>query len=87
LFIGVATFLTAAVLQYGKAIGQVKVVAKTRTFIWVGIIIGMLLPGVYLAYKKWQEQKITLVENTKEHRITELEHKVQQLEQIIKARK
>ncbi len=87
LFIGVATFLTAALLQYGKAMGEVKVVTKTRTIIWVCLIICMLLPGVYLAYKKWQEQKIALVENTKESRITELEQKVQQLEALMKAHK
>jgi uncharacterized hydrophobic protein (TIGR00341 family) len=85
LFIGVATFLTSSVMQYRKAFNEVKTVPKTHTIIWALLVIAMLLPGVYLAYEKWQEQTTTKKESSKEDRITELERKIHILDSTLAA--
>lgn len=82
LFIGVATFLLARFTGYHKN-RQVLNFNKTANWLWTLFIIAMLVPGTYIAWRKWNEehQKEKII--TDKQRIEQLEEKVKRLDSLL----
>jgi uncharacterized hydrophobic protein (TIGR00271 family) len=85
LFIGLATFITASVNNYSSlSKASTKNVKRTQNIFWVILIIAMLVPGVYLAVKKFNETKAAVYQKSDRERIEQLEAKLHVLDSIIK---
>ncbi len=86
LFIGLATFVLSRLAGYhlptpGKA-DRIQV----RHWLWTLFILLMLVPGVWIAWQKWQEQQTTLVKKrTESERIQQLEIQVRYLDSVVRA--
>ena len=84
LFIGLATFLTARFTGYHKNCSLEKP-EKTTLWLWYIFIILMILPSVYIAYIKWQDEKQKqLPTDSMQTRIEILERRVEVLDSLMK---
>jgi uncharacterized hydrophobic protein (TIGR00271 family) len=86
LFIGLATFIVARLAGYHKNQPQSKI-NKTALWLWNIFIILMILPSLYIAYQKWQDQQqkeLNTKPETQEARIQKLENQVRQLDSLLK---
>ncbi len=84
LFIGLATFLTARILGYHKhlVIGRPT---KTTIWLWYIFIILMILPSIYIAHTKWNDEKEKFAPiETENNRIEKLEKKVAELDSLLR---
>ncbi len=81
LFIGLATFLLTRFNQSNFQLYLTKKVNKTQQSLWVFLIIAMLIPGIYLAMKKYKEEIRKNSTLSTEQRIKILEDKIRILEQ------
>lgn len=86
LFIGLSTFMLAKFHGF-REIGK-QVHEKTNsisTFIWMLFIMGMILPGLYIARQKWFEEKHPHTEkvDSDKQRIQKVEQKIQQLDSML----
>jgi uncharacterized hydrophobic protein (TIGR00271 family) len=89
LFIGLATFIVARLAGYHKNQPPSKI-NKTSLWIWNIFIVLMILPSLYIAYQKWQDQQqkeLNTKPETQEARIQKLENQVRQLDSLLKMRK
>jgi uncharacterized hydrophobic protein (TIGR00271 family) len=88
LFIGLATFILSRFLKYHISFNCKTTMHKTSLWLWYLVIVLMLLPGIYIAYKKYQEEHVTptSVVSDKE-RMDLLEKKVLQLDSLLKLKK
>jgi uncharacterized hydrophobic protein (TIGR00271 family) len=88
LFIGLATFVVARLTGYHKNCNLPKV-NKTAIWLWNIFIVLMILPSLYIAYQKWQDEQqneLKIKPETQEKRIEKLENQVRQLDSIIRIR-
>ncbi len=84
LFIGLATFLTARFTGYHKNCSLEKP-EKTTLWLWYIFIILMILPSVYIAFNKWQDEKQKLLPtNSMQTRVEILERRVEVLDSLMK---
>jgi uncharacterized hydrophobic protein (TIGR00271 family) len=84
LFIGLATFLTARFTGYHKNCSLEKP-QKTTLWLWYIFIILMILPSVYIAYNKWQDEKQKqLPTDSMQTRMEILERRVEVLDSLVK---
>jgi uncharacterized hydrophobic protein (TIGR00271 family) len=89
LFIGLATFIVARLAGYHKNQPQTKL-NKTALWLWNVFIVLMILPSLYIAYQKWQDEQqkeLTIKPKSQEARIEQLEKQVQQLDSLLHAQK
>jgi uncharacterized hydrophobic protein (TIGR00271 family) len=87
LFIGLATFIVARLAGYHKNQPLSKI-NKTALWLWNIFIVLMILPSLYIAYQKWQDEQqkeLTTKPETQEARIQKLEGQVRQLDSLLKA--
>jgi uncharacterized hydrophobic protein (TIGR00271 family) len=76
LFIGLATFLLSRFNKLHIKTTHLPVTNQLKQWLWILFIIAMMVPGVYLAYTKWEDQKSELRKPSLEERIKALEEKV-----------
>lgn len=78
LFIGLATFLLARFAGYhlNKDCNPFK---QTANWLWTIFIIAMLIPSVYIAYLRWNEEHDKVKVKTDKERIEALEKKIDSL--------
>jgi uncharacterized hydrophobic protein (TIGR00271 family) len=83
LFIGLATFFTARFM--GFHLNQpIERLSKTTQWLWYFFILLMLMPSIYIAYIKWQDEKNKLLPTqTEQMRIEALEEKVRELDSLL----
>ncbi|MES2798541.1 MAG: DUF389 domain-containing protein [Bacteroidota bacterium] len=77
LFIGWATFLLSKVLKFSKA----KSTKKLQLLMWDFLIIVALIPGCYIAYKKWKVEENTALQLTDKQKIEQLNERIMRLEE------
>ncbi len=82
LFIGVATFLLARFTGYHEN-RHVLNFKKTSNWLWTLFIIAMLVPGTYIARRKWNEEHQKEKMITDKQRIEHLEEKVKRLDSLL----
>lgn len=83
LFIGVATFIAARLTGFNQK-NTTFSGNKTHVWLWNIFIVLMILPSIYIAYQKWEEQYLKQLTMTDEQkRIEYLEKKVQELDSLI----
>lgn len=80
MFIGLGTFLMSKFAGY-KALSSVN--SLLNKFVWAFLITTMVLPGTYIAYKKWHEEKRKINEPSLEQKVLLLEKKVAKLDSIL----
>jgi uncharacterized hydrophobic protein (TIGR00271 family) len=73
LFIGLATFLLTRINGFQHKINKHVTKVALVNWLWTLITLAMLVPGIYLAYVKWQDAKHKLRQPTLEERIEKLE--------------
>jgi uncharacterized hydrophobic protein (TIGR00271 family) len=85
LFIGLATFLLARFAGYHEN-KNVPAFKKTTNWLWAVFIIAMIVPGSYIAYNKWKEEKQKQQQRipSDKERIDILESRVKELEGRVK---
>jgi uncharacterized hydrophobic protein (TIGR00271 family) len=85
LFIGLATFLLTRFTGFHLHFKNKTTTHKTAPWLWTLFIVSMIIPGTYIAWQKWNEEKYPLKEKSisDEQRIINLEKKVQQLDSIL----
>lgn len=81
LFIGWATFLLARYFGYRSAERELLTWAKVM---WFALIVLMLIPGSYIAYNKWHEQKEQVQMVSDKTRIERLERKVAEMDSLLR---
>lgn len=85
LFIGLATFLLSRLAGYHLPTENHGPRIQVRHWLWTLFIVMMLLPGVWIAWQKWQEQRnLTEKKMNDSERIQQLERKVQALDSMIR---
>ncbi len=88
LFIGLATFVLARANGYHISFRYTTTLNKTANILWSIFIFLMIIPGTYIAYKKYKEEYSNPTSiNTDLDKIKLLEIKVQQLDSILKTKK
>jgi uncharacterized hydrophobic protein (TIGR00271 family) len=86
LFIGLATFLTARIAGFHQK-NEVAIASRTTVGLWYFFILLMLLPSIYIAYLKWDdEHKTTSIKPSEQARIEALEEKVRVLDSLMRAK-
>ena len=86
LFIGVATFLAARLSGFNPSNSAFSG-NKTQVWLWNIFIILMILPSIYIAYQKWEEQHLFKTPLTDDQqRIETLEKKVQELDSLVRSK-
>jgi uncharacterized hydrophobic protein (TIGR00271 family) len=84
LFIGLATFLTARFTGYHKNC-SIQKPEKTTLWLWYIFIILMIIPSIYIAFNKWQDEKQKqLPQNAEQSRIEILERRVEVLDSLVR---
>jgi uncharacterized hydrophobic protein (TIGR00271 family) len=84
LFIGWATFLLARFTRLHLRMNRsTAALNKSQNWLWLGFIIIMTIPGVYLGYKKWYDESQKVKFKSDKERIIELEKKVSKLDSLI----
>lgn len=86
LFIGLATFILARFTNFHLHFKpQDKSTSKLSTWLWTLFIIAMIIPGGYIAWEKWKEEKNPLNEKilNDKQRIIQLEQKVNRLDSLL----
>jgi uncharacterized hydrophobic protein (TIGR00271 family) len=88
LFIGLATFLLSRFTGF-HINKEIPLFRKTANWLWTLFIIAMIVPAVYIAYKKWNDEhaKNSSAVSTDKQRIEALEKKVLQLDSLLKHKK
>jgi uncharacterized hydrophobic protein (TIGR00271 family) len=87
LFIGVATFIAARLTGFNES-NTIFGGNKTHVWLWNIFIVLMILPSVYIAYQKWEEQHLFKTPVTADQqRIEELERKVYELDSLVRLKK
>jgi uncharacterized hydrophobic protein (TIGR00271 family) len=86
LFIGLATFLTARIAGFHHK-NEGTIASRTTVGLWYFFILLMLLPSIYIAYLKWEdEHNTTTIKPNEQARIEALEEKVRVLDSLVRAR-
>ena len=86
LFIGLATFILARFTNFHLHFKpQDKSTSQLATWLWTLFIIAMIIPGGYIAWQKWKEEKNPLNEKilNDKQRIIQLEQKVNRLDSLL----
>lgn len=86
LFIGLATFLLARFAGYHLN-KNCKPFKQTANWLWTVFIISMLIPSLYIAYIRWNEEHDKAVVKSDKERIELLEKKVFELDSLLKIKK
>lgn len=81
MFIGLATFLLARYFGYRHSHTKIGTMTKAM---WYVLIVLMLLPGSYIAYQKWHEQKGQIQMISDKTRIEILEKKVAEMDSLLR---
>jgi uncharacterized hydrophobic protein (TIGR00271 family) len=79
LFIGLATFIGARFLKYHHAFTNSHKIRASAQWLWSTLIVVMLIPGIYLVYRKYKEEKYSNKVSANE-RIQALENRIKELE-------
>lgn len=85
LFIGLATYILARFTDFHLHFKSNEIRSKWSPYIWSFFIILMIIPGMFIAWQKWKEEKSEKNKRTltDKQRIYELESKVQRLDSIL----
>jgi uncharacterized hydrophobic protein (TIGR00271 family) len=83
LFIGLATFALARFTGFHNRIHLTTNRKKNNQILWSSFIVLMTIPGIYLAYNKWQNHKTIERTISADERIRLLETKVNMLDSIL----
>lgn len=84
LFIGWATFLLARFTRLHLRMNRAKAALdKSQNWLWLGLILIMTIPGIYLGYKKWCEESQKVKFKSDKERIMELEQRVSKLDSLL----
>lgn len=86
LFIGLATFLLSRFAGYNQFFCKDISQQKTANWLWITLIALMIIPGTYIAIKKWKEEEKSFNHQTisDQERIEALEKKVATLDSLLK---
>ncbi len=85
LFIGLATFILSRLAGYHLPGGDNAPRVQVRHWLWTVFIILMLVPGVWIAWQKWEEQHTAPAKTiTDSQRIQQLEKQVHRLDSALK---
>ncbi len=84
LFIGLATVVFCFITGYRDKT-QKHILKRSSKFIWTVVVILMIVPGVYIAYQKWQQEHEDQTANklTDHERIRQLEKDLHKLDSIV----
>lgn len=85
LFIGLATFLLSRFAGFNQYFCKDISQQKTANWLWITLIVLMIIPGTYIAIKKWKEEENAINQQTitDTQRIKELEKKVATLDSLL----
>jgi uncharacterized hydrophobic protein (TIGR00271 family) len=84
LFIGLATFILGRFSKFHLAFNNNGTMKKTANWLWTIFIVAMIVPSLYLIYKKYNEEyNVPPSINNNNERIIQLEEKVKKLEQLL----
>lgn len=85
LFIGLATFMLSRFTGFNQYFCKDISHQKSANWLWISLIILMIIPGTYIAIKKWQEEEksSSLLLMTDKERIKILEKKVALLDSVL----
>lgn len=89
LFIGLATFLLSRFTNYHiRFKSKLESSNKIVQWLWTMFIIAMIIPGGYIAWEKWKDERNPLKEITlsDKQRIFQLEQKVNQLDSLLQSK-
>jgi uncharacterized hydrophobic protein (TIGR00271 family) len=87
LFIGLATFLLSRMAGYHLPTADKGPRLQVRHWLWTVFIVLMLVPGVWIAWQKWQEQhKAVPPKMTDTERIQQLEQQVRRLDSMVRGK-
>lgn len=87
LFIGWATFLLARFTRLHLRMNRLNSeLSHGQNRIWIILIVLMTIPGIYLGYKKWQDESQKVKFKSEKERIMELEAKVARLDSVVYSR-
>lgn len=88
LFIGLATFMLTRISGIYTYFVQRVQIEKIASWLWILFIVLMILPGVYIAWQKWNlEKQSSNIPTTERQRIELLEKKVQHLDSLLNTNK
>jgi uncharacterized membrane protein len=85
LFIGLATFLLARFSGYHLN-KECKPFKQTANWLWSVFIIAMLVPSIYIAYLRWDEEHDKTRIKSDRERIELLEQKINTLDSLLKTK-
>ncbi len=80
LFIGWATFLLCRYLKLRK-FENLKL-SKRAVLLWDSLIVLMLIPGLYIAYQRWQSEELKAPQLSDKQKIEMLEKRIERLERL-----
>ncbi len=85
LFIGLATFMLSRFTGFNQYFCKDITHQKSANWLWISLIILMIIPGTYIAIKKWQEEEklSNLLLMSDKERIKVLENKVAILDSLL----
>jgi uncharacterized hydrophobic protein (TIGR00271 family) len=85
LFIGLATFILSRMAGYHLPEAGKNDRLQVRHWLWTLFIVLMIVPGVWIAWQKWNEQRAAPAKTiTDNERILQLERQVQKLDSAVK---
>jgi uncharacterized hydrophobic protein (TIGR00271 family) len=85
LFIGLATFFLSRLAGYHLPTVDDGVRLRVQHWLWTLFILLMIVPGVWIAWQKWQEQHtVGPKKMTDTERIQQLEQQVRRLDSVVK---
>lgn len=84
-FIGLATFILARFFEIHKKLNRAEssLNSKSASWYWGMLIFLITIPGLYLAYIKWNEEKVKIKFKSDSERIIDLEKKVNTLDSLL----
>jgi uncharacterized hydrophobic protein (TIGR00271 family) len=84
LFIGLSTFMLARFIGYRPK--KEDILGQTVQWLWRIFIIIMILPSLYIAYIKWQDERSKIKIISDKERIEILEKKVHQIDSLLRSK-
>ncbi len=87
LFIGLATFMLSRFLGYRNHFNNQIESKKTTQWLWILFILLMIVPGVYIAYQKYQQEyNAPTIQQSDRQRIELLEQKVKAMDSLLRVK-
>lgn len=83
LFIGFSTFLLARFTGFHQYYKNKTEFSRTANWLWTFFMILMIVPSLYIAYQKWQDETTKITQLSQDEKIIRLEQKVYELDSII----